>query len=195
MSMKFEARTSTFDTHSIKNGVSSTLDVPSSCTMPHSEQQSLPAAARTRPSRACSAAFAWSHETPFAAPCCPSPTSSCDAFVGKKIKKRFNLLKTWLSAKASTRMKFLGFRLESLDLRNPCDQFLILLITLLFVLVSGVMYLGIHSVILFAIGMKDPSLLPLSTPCPLLHSSMMPSLYRFLHPPLASLTNPIANLT
>ena len=72
------------------------------------------------------------------------------------------------------------------------DRYFILCI---FSFVSIVMYLGIHSVILFAIGMKDPSLLPMSTPCPLLDSSMMPSLYRFLHPPLASLSNPIANVT
>jgi hypothetical protein len=45
-----------------------------------------------------------------------------------------------------------------------------------------VLYLGLHSVILFALGMKDPSLLPMSTPCPHLDSSMMPILYRFLHP-------------
>ena len=45
-----------------------------------------------------------------------------------------------------------------------------------------VLYLGLHTVILFALGMKDPSLLPMSTPCPHLDSSMMPSLYRFLHP-------------
>jgi hypothetical protein len=49
------------------------------------------------------------------------------------------------------------------------------------------LYLGLHSVILFAIGMNNPSLLPSSTPCPLLHSSMMPSLYRFR--PTLSLTN------
>ncbi len=58
--------------------------------------------------------------------------------------------------------------------RRPIVGF-IYLVALAFILV--VPWLGIHSVVLFADGNKDPSL-PLSTHCPALDSSMMPNQYQ-----------------
>ena len=40
-----------------------------------------------------------------------------------------------------------------------------------------ILWLGIHALVIFSDGNRDPSL-PLSTPCPLLNNSMMPRQYK-----------------
>ena len=115
-------------------------------------------------------------------PCLPRCTADCSHSLWRHIllprhtahsSETIQLWKSSISSNASTSMPNLA--------EQKRVQTKILLIVAC-VIGTVVLYLGIHSVILFALGQKPPALLPTSSPCPILDSSMLPSQYRFLYP-------------